>query len=80
MKHTFCYFYLEKICILTLQGMTLKKISCLAGMPPVGVLYSWTKRYPVLKKAINMMKNHRECYKVETEFHSKLNFIKSCYL
>lgn len=72
MKHTFCCFYLENICTFTLRGMTLKKISYLEGMPPVGVLYCWAKRYPVLKNAIGLMKKNRELYKLEATYENKL--------
>ncbi len=73
-KHAFSYFYLEKICTLTVQGWTLKKIGDLEEMPSVSTLYSWLKRYPVLKRTVRLSKENRELFKTETEIESLFSF------
>lgn len=80
--YTFTYFYYEKICAMTLEGLTLKKASVMHGMPPVQVLYYWNKRFPCLRIAIKSMKNSRKEYLLENEIDKRLsdNFIKSCPL
>lgn len=65
MRYVFDYYYLEKICAFTVQGMTLKKIATLQGMPSVTILYSWTKRYPFLKNSVRRAKETRILVKNE---------------
>lgn len=65
-KISFNRYHLEVICELTLRGWSLRKISKLENMPPIGIIYSWTKKFKCLKQAVLSCKKSRNDFKEDT--------------
>lgn len=57
-------------------GWTFKRISSHEEMPTINILYSWTKRYPILKKAVNSSKENRTLFKLENELMGLLQSLE----
>lgn len=73
LKFVFSDYYFELICSLVLEGKTLKEISMIEDMPNVGLIYSWTKRYLILKEGIQSSKKIRQVLLQDLEIDKKLS-------
>ena len=58
-------YYYEKICALALEGRTIVEIAQMENMPSVDVLYSWIRRYKILKDGLNSSKHFRKEFLVD---------------
>lgn len=66
---------LSIICSYTLESYTLKRIASIEGMPPLNVIYYWTKRYPCLRKQVALCKAQRKKFKEEKNLERALESI-----